>query len=409
MTSRVPASHRVLWLDGIRGAAALFVVLHHIWSMSWPSFPSNSGPAWLGWLLYGHMAVAIFIVVSGVSLALAPLRNGGRLSGGVPRFLRRRAWRILPAYWAALILSVLITAVFLRPELGSGAIGKSLAVHGLLLQNLVGSVPPNGAFWSIAIEWQIYFVFPLILLLGRRSSLLTAVLITMVAVLLAHEAAGLGGPLEKIDGFTPQFLALFALGAFAVWLAGGDRAVKLRRPLAALALVALGAFVLLAIAEGSEWVVAQFFWMDLLFGLGVAALLALMHGGGLAPARRVLASRLALFVGLFSYSIYLIHAPILALLLKYVFGPMDLSQLATFGVTLAFGLPLILAFTYGFHLAFEAPFLRNRSLSALRTLPIVQVFKRKRASTPAPALLEDLADRAMVPAPQRAAGEHASG
>jgi peptidoglycan/LPS O-acetylase OafA/YrhL len=400
---------RVQWLDGVRGAAAMFVVLHHIWLATWPTFPTNTGPSWLGWLLYGHMAVAIFIVVSGFSLALAPLRHGGNLSGGVPRFLRRRAWRILPAYWAALILSVLITAVFLHPELGPGALGKSLAVHGLLLQNLVGSVPPNGAFWSIAIEWQIYFVFPLILLIGRRSSLGTAVLITMVAVLLAHAAAGLGGPLEKIDGFTPQFLALFALGAFAVWLAGGDRAVKLRRPLAAVALVALGSFILLALVEGSEWVVAQFFWMDLLFGLGVAALLALMHGGALATARRVLASRLALFVGLFSYSIYLIHAPILALLLKYVFGPMDLSPLATFGVTLAFGLPLILAFTYGFHLVFEAPFLRNRSLSALRTLPIVQVFKRKPTSTPAPALLEDLAERAIVPAPQPAGGERAAG
>jgi len=400
---------RVQWLDGVRGAAAMFVVFHHIWLSTWPTFPTNTGPAWLGWLLYGHMAVAIFIVVSGFSLALAPMRRGGTLSGGVSRFLSRRAWRILPAYWAALILSVLVTAVLLRPELGSGAIGKTLAVHGLLLQDFVGSESPNGAFWSIAIEWQIYFLFPLILLLGRRTSMGMAVLMTLVAVLVAHAAAGLGGPLDKIEGFLPQFLALFALGAFAVWPAGGDRAVKLRRPLAAVALVALGSFVLLAEIQGSEWIVAQFFWMDLLFGLGVAALLALMHGGALAPARRVLASRLALWLGLFSYSIYLIHAPILAVLKKYVFAPMDLSPLATFGMTLVLGLPVILGLTYGFHLVFEAPFLRNRSLSALRTLPILQVFNRKRTATPAPALLEDLADRTIVPTPRPAAGERASG
>ena len=82
-------STRVPWLDGIRGAAAIFVVLHHMWLTAWPGFPSDNGPWWLGWLLYGHMAVAIFIVVSGFSLALAPMRNDGALAGGVRRFLRR--------------------------------------------------------------------------------------------------------------------------------------------------------------------------------------------------------------------------------------------------------------------------------------------------------------------------------
>src|SRR5262249_7690351 len=130
-----PPRHRVErihWLDGIRGAAAMFVVLHHMWLTSWPSFPRDAGPWWLGWLLYGHMAVAIFIVVSGFSLALVPIGNGGRLSGGVRRFLRRRAWRILPAYWAALVLSVLVTAILLRPDYGPAAMARTLGVHGLL-------------------------------------------------------------------------------------------------------------------------------------------------------------------------------------------------------------------------------------------------------------------------------------
>jgi peptidoglycan/LPS O-acetylase OafA/YrhL len=362
----------------------MFVVLHHIWLTSWPTFPSITGPWWLGWLLYGHLAVAIFIVVSGFSLALVPMRNGGRLSGGVRRFLRRRAWRILPAYWAALILSLLVTAVLLRPELSPGAIGKGLAVHGLLLQDVVGSETPNGAFWSIAIEWQIYFVFPLILLLGRRTSLGIAVLITAGGVLMAHAVAGLGGPLDKINGFTPQFLALFALGALAVRLGGGDRAQTLRRPLAAVSLVALGSFLVLAVTQGSEWVVARFFWMDLLFGVGVAGVLALIHAGGLVPVRRVLASRLALWLGLFSYSIYLIHDPIIGVLDKYAFGPMDVSPLGTFGLTLALGLPVILGLSYGFHVVFEAPFLRHRSLSALRTLPILRSWGRQHGNAQAP-------------------------
>jgi peptidoglycan/LPS O-acetylase OafA/YrhL len=375
---------RIHWLDGVRGGAAMFVVLHHIWLTSWPSFPHITGPWWLGWLLYGHMAVAVFIVVSGFSLALAPMRNGGTLPGGVRRFLRRRAWRILPAYWAALILSVAVTALLLNPGLGPGAAARSLSVHGLLLQDVVGSADINGALWSIAIEWQIYFVFPLILLLARRRSLNTAVIITAIVVLAAHQVATAGGAFDKINGLTPQFLALFALGALAVKLGGGARAADLRRPLAAAAIGPLALFLLLAVTQGSEWMVAHFFWMDLLFGFGVAAMLALIHAGGFVTLRRVLASRIALWLGLFSYSIYLIHDPIVSVLDKYVFGPMDLSPLATFGATLAFGLPVILALCYGFHLLFEAPFLKRRDLGALRTLPILRLLPRRSRRTPAP-------------------------
>jgi peptidoglycan/LPS O-acetylase OafA/YrhL len=173
---------RVPWLDGVRGAAAMFVVAHHMWLAVWPAFPRDSGPWWLGPLLYGHLAVAVFIVVSGFSLALAPLRNGGVLPGGARRFIRRRAWRILPAYWVALALSTLVGATVLHSVTGGGgAIARTLVVHGLLVQDAIGSQAPNGAFWSIAIEWQIYFLFPLILWIARRRGFEAAAALTVAA------------------------------------------------------------------------------------------------------------------------------------------------------------------------------------------------------------------------------------
>ena len=65
-----PESRRVVGLDGIRGLAALFVVVHHCWLMSFHGYPSNTGPSWLGFLLYGHFAVVVFITLSGFSLAI---------------------------------------------------------------------------------------------------------------------------------------------------------------------------------------------------------------------------------------------------------------------------------------------------------------------------------------------------
>ena len=142
---------------------------------------------------------------------------------------------------------------------------------------------------------------------------------------------------------------------------------------------------MLAAAQGSEWMVAYFFWMDILFGVGVACLMAFMYAGGGVRLRGVLASRFALWLGLFSYSIYLMHDPIVGLLSKYVFGPMDVSPLATFGLTVVVGMPVILAFCWGFHLLFEAPFLRHRDMSAVRDMPLVRLLRRHEPVTEADA------------------------
>jgi peptidoglycan/LPS O-acetylase OafA/YrhL len=362
-------TRRVDWLDGVRGAAAMFVVLHHIWLASWPKFPRNVGPWWVGWMLYGHLAVAVFIVVSGFSLTLAPMSRGASLSGGARRFLRRRAWRILPPYWAALIFSAILTWTLVQPGLGIAAITRGFLVHGLLLQDVVGSAAPNGAFWSIAVEWQIYFAFPLILWLARRTNFGTSVLCTIAVVLIARELTQLGSPLNKINHLTPQFLALFAMGVLAVHLGGDGRATKLRRPLTAAGLIAVGAFVAVAVIEGSVWVVDRYFWIDLLFGTGIACMLAVMHGGGAARARHILASPAALRLGLFSYSIYLLHGPLVGLIDVRVLAPFHLAPLVKFGLLLIIGIPVILVVCYGFHLMFEAPFLHRRDRGALLAIP----------------------------------------
>jgi peptidoglycan/LPS O-acetylase OafA/YrhL len=293
-----------------------------------------------------------------------------------------------------------VTVLLLRPDLGATAAAKSFAVHGLLLQDVVGSESPNGALWSIAVEWQIYFVFPLILLLARRTTMATAVSVTAAMVLLAHGIARLGSPLDKIDHVTPQFLALFALGVLAVQVGRGDRAARLRGPLAVVGLAAVVVFVLCAVTRGSPWIAGHFFAMDLVFGVAVACALTVMYSGGAGVARRALASRTALWLGLFSYSIYLVHDPVVGLLGTYVLGPMDLPPLVTFGLFLAIGVPAVLALCYGFHLLFEAPFLRRRDWGALRELPI---FRPGDWMLPARSTLGEVA-RIRIRLPARATG-----
>lgn len=356
---------RVAWLDGLRGAAALFVVLHHMWLRVWPAFPQNVGPWWLGWLLYGHLAVAVFIVVSGFSLALAPVRDGGQLNGGWRRFVRRRAWRILPPYWVALVFSTIIFASLLSPHEPAREIVRAFVVHGALVQDMISSRSPNGAFWSIAVEWQIYFAFLLMLVAARVRGFAVAIAATVAVVFGAHVVGYAGQPWEKVNHLTPQMLALFALGVGAVSLAARGISPTGRRLMLAGTAASLAGLAAVALAYGSGWMVAHYFYVDIFFGGCVASLLCLLQLGAGQRAQRALSWRPMLALGRMSYSLYLVHAPLVIVLYKYIFGRLAAPPVARFGLFIVAGVPSLVAVSYAFHVVFEAPFMNHRNLRSL--------------------------------------------
>jgi peptidoglycan/LPS O-acetylase OafA/YrhL len=355
---------RLVGLDGIRGLAALFVVLHHCFLMSFPGYPSATGPFWADWLIYGHFAVAVFIVLSGFSLAVAPARAGWRLDS-TRRFFRRRAWRILPTYWPALLMSLVI-AWTLVPQPGEAApTAKSVAVNGLLVQDIVSAPTPNGAFWSIAVEAQLYFVFPLlILLLYRRSTLLMVGMVT-AAVAVVGVLAPSVSLVGKLMRFTPQFAVLFALGVAAAGVLQG--AHRRSRPLKWYALAAAVPVVGLIAAQGSEWTIGHLFWVDLALGPSIALLIAAVATGTSARLVRFLDTRPIRRLGSFSYSLYLTHAPIVVAVYVLVVGPWLGHGQRAFLVTLALAVPLALLVARVFAAAFEYPFTRHKTWPALRT------------------------------------------
>src|SRR5882724_8311244 len=159
---------RLAYLDGLRASAALYVVLFH----AVIGFAVQlSGPFKVLRLVFGfgHEAVAIFIVLSGYCLMLPVARSANaELRSGFWGYLGRRAFRILPPYFAALVFSVLLIVVV--PVLrhgGSGTIWDDslpgvglgpIASHLLLVHNWfpAWAYQINGPRWSVASEWQIY-------------------------------------------------------------------------------------------------------------------------------------------------------------------------------------------------------------------------------------------------------------
>jgi peptidoglycan/LPS O-acetylase OafA/YrhL len=344
-------------LDGIRGLAALYVVVHHCWLLTFRGYPANTGPVWLGWLLHGRFAVVFFITLSGFSLALSPARNGWRL-GGKRRYAQRRARRILPAYWAALVFSLVIAGAVAPLPLSEPPTVRSVVVYGLLMHDITAAPAPNGAFWSIAVEAGLYLAFPVLLLIRRQLgavAVLAAVTAPVVAIGLLRPDMSTGA---RATGFTLELAPLFTLGLLSAGIVAASDRVR-RRPWHWLAALAAAPVVLLIVLNGSVWTVGRYYWIDLAIGPAIAMLLAAVATRRPAALVRLLATRPVRGLGRLSYSLYLIHVPIVAVVSRRLVAPHVASGLPALWATLALAVPVSVVVAWWFATLFEIPFQRR--------------------------------------------------
>ena len=357
---------RVVGLDGIRGLAALYVVLNHIFQRAWPEYPvANHAPFWAAWLLYGRGAVAMFIALSGFSLGLGPARSGWRFKS-IAAYAHRRAWRILPPYWAALGFSLVMTwYVLAQPHLPVPN-GKSVVVYGLLVQDVFVVGSPNRAFWSIAIEAQLYFLLPLLLLLVRRVSAcamvgLVAAIVVTIGVLGPHVAL-MNTAMVK---FTPDLAVLFAVGLLASGIVtAGERTRS--RPWAGYALAAAVAAIALMVVRGTVWSSLNLFWLDLAWAPAIGCFLTTVATSRPRFVVRFLNSRMPRSLGSCSYSLYLTHEPIIIAVSYGLVRGRITSGAPMFFVLVAILLPITVCFARMFAAVFELPFQRHRGWIPLR-------------------------------------------
>jgi len=357
---------RLRGLDGVRAVAALFVVENHVFLRAFPGYPVDHAPWWAAEFIYGRFAVVVFIVLSGFCLAAGPARAGWRL-GGIREFARRRAWRILPAYWAALAFSFAMTLYVVAQPGWPRPTGRSLLVNGALLQDAVLVPSPNRTFWSIAIEAQLYVLFPVLIVLARRlhpAAMLAAVAGPVLGLGLLADG-GDAGAARVVLQYTPDLAVLFALGvATAGLLPLVERAS--RRGLRLALLLAGPALVLIAVA-GSSWTLDHLFWVDLTLGPAIACLLLAVAAGQAGRLGRVLDSRPLRRLGSVSYSLYLTHGPIVIALYYGYFRHRVPQGVPMFLVLSGVALPVTVGVAALFGAVFELPFQRRRARSAART------------------------------------------
>jgi peptidoglycan/LPS O-acetylase OafA/YrhL len=105
--------------------------------------------------------------------------------------------------------------------------------------------------------------------------------------------------------------------------------------------------------------------LDLLVGVLACSLLVVTSRPGGDWLTAVLGWKPFATVGIFSYSLYLVHAPLLQLMWQYVLHPLGISSTPLFVTLMTVGFALVLALSYLFHRIFEAPFMT----SAARPVP----------------------------------------
>ena len=356
------------YVDGLRGIAALYVACEHFLPRVWEGANPPVGILRLlaKVLVQGHFAVTMFIVISGFCLMIPVIRAGNVLRGGSVVFFCRRFLRIAPPLYIAFLFSIVLL------QAGSGSVGippyysdthvttTQWVGHLLLLHTFIpgAALPNNGVLWSVSVECVIYLTFPLFVLLWRRLGLGKSTSIYLLAgyllvVLANNRGANLG---------CPQYLGAFALGA----LAAGIAIAPTGRWIAARSnvnwyLLAMSAFILLSsfcIIVGWERCVSPLVlpWLDLLVAAATTFLLI-----GLSIAKRTLTKSLLcwrplVFIGTFSYSLYMIHYPLEDIIFNYVVKPLHLSQETAFLLMVIVALPVIVLLAYLFFLAFERPF-----------------------------------------------------
>src|SRR5689334_877817 len=372
---------RMLTLDAMRGGAALAVVTYHALGTA----PQTALSGWEAWVpeitcYVVHFAFAgiyLFFVISGFCIHLfwAKARAAGVHEPAINffTFWKRRVRRLYPPYFAALAIYLCYIA-YKIPVHVTGAYLWDVVLHAFMLHNLDlrTTYTINGAFWTLAIEEQLYLAYFLLLALriryGWTRTLVLCFSARVVWLIMAHclsNSFSINIPVTEAAA-TNWFI--WALGAFSVEAA--LRITKLpawcfRLSLAGLALgCAMALAQLLPLVDQSGWI-HDVGWLIMHPAWGVGFFILVNYAVAAEQRWRAQSSRVPRLIpalasiGLMSYSLYLTHS--FVLMHWYRFG---FTRLHILTISLLIMTPLSVAFAWVFFRVFERPFMTSSAVRA---------------------------------------------
>lgn len=368
MSSRIPS------LDGLRGVAAVVVLLYHVSLVARPLVDGTDAWAWLTHspakvVFAGTEAVLVFFVLSGLVVTLPALRA----KFDWPAFMSSRLIRLYVPVAASLLFAAALVLLVPRDlsRVVEGSWSDTAQAREVSLALVLGeaSLAPmtydlNNVLWSL--RWELIFslalpVFVAAALLLRRRALLAA-LVALVASLL--------GRIVDLEALV--YLPVFLVGALIAVRLDDVRswAARPRRRGYWPALAVLSVLLLIA-----SWISRPLLPSGSIANAAVWGLSATGAAGvllvalGWTRARRALEGRTAQWLGRTSFSLYLVHAPILGTL-TYVFRDERWWAVALIGI------PVSLLAGWAFTDLVEAPSQRLAKRVGKRVSKAVKRFQQ---------------------------------
>jgi peptidoglycan/LPS O-acetylase OafA/YrhL len=293
-------------IDGLRAVAVIPVILFHA------GFQAFSG---------GFVGVDVFFVISGyliTTIILADL-DAGKFSIG--RFYERRARRILPALFAVMILCAVPAYLTMLPDelqnFGQSVVASTLMANNVLSVMTSGYWALDSGFkpllhtWSLGVEEQYYVLFPLLLIAGWRLGRRNLLSLLGVLFVLSLGAAQWAAPRHPEANFflLPTRGWEILVGAFVAFALHQRPSIKgspTQLQVLSLAGLLLIGFSIVAYTEETPFPSAY----TLAPTIGTA--LVILYAAPGTFANRILSTRVAVGIGLISYSAYLLHQPLMA-------------------------------------------------------------------------------------------------
>jgi peptidoglycan/LPS O-acetylase OafA/YrhL len=373
-------------IDVVRGLACLWVVMHHGWTF-WVWRLHIYGLSHLtDFARLGYLGVHLFLVISGFVLFYPVIRKNPprqvRVEAG--KFYFRRSRRILPPYYVALLLCglLLLTAVG-RKALETDVTVVGIVMHLTMTYNLwSGAITRyNGSFWSLALEFQLYLSFPLLIWVCRRAGLWVMLAMTL-AVSVIWQAVIVPHVLPPVQLFEGHYIwgdlasRYYALpGRWFEFAAGMTAAAMVVRPVRYQAWIATGLMLLampIAIKLvfpinplGGQFGVAR----DQLWGITFASLLVLIASVPPRVWHNPLVRAID-WIGGISFSIYLIHQPFLQIT-RHLVDHFNIPLTHRLPWLLLVAMPILIGMSFCFFWLFERPFTSPSQRSVVEGKPVV--------------------------------------
>ncbi len=372
---------RIKPLDGLRAIAIILVIFRHAFKPFWEAMPdsfSYAGYNVLTPFVNGWIGVDLFFVLSGFLITRTFIRHRDE-EGSVKAFLLKRVLRIVPAYYAVLIICTILILFGLMPNADAHNLGWRFLYHLLFLQDYF-EANINVVFWSLGVEEKFYLLalifLPFLLFLYQTERrfvlILTVVTIILSGVAMRWLSYGYAGYPDDYVGYfltsrAPFHCCLDPL-LFGVLIAllhqeADGKIVRCCRQYAkTIFLVSFIALFALGTSHAFSEVITLYdvTLQPILVSCIMAGLvLGAIYGGGF----RWLESRLMYQVSVLSYSLYLVHLPLWSVAQKMVqFVPYHAIHNAVYlSIFFIFFITLSFLSAFAVHLLIEKPFLKLKN------------------------------------------------